>query len=255
MGARARSAGPARENAKVRKLVCGLLALLGAAVASAQGTEVPVIDNAGYAFCVRDANDAVTLGRYVMTARLTLDQVEADPDLPQYVRSMAGALFTEMAVGRAPTHVHFAMTRFKACLKEQQVTLDVPDAQIFTCLSRADIPFYYMALRRDGLKREEAVERMRKFMEPWHHPDALLVALSEPSYQATTPATGAALQYFLINACLLPPEQVKSLYGEAPGTGAPPAAAQAAPKAAPAEKGKAAPAARPAPTPAPGKTP
>lgn len=249
MGARARPAGPARENAKVRKLVCGLLALLGVAATTAQGVEVPLIDNAGYAFCVRDANDAVTLGRYVMTAKRTLDEVEADTDLPQYVRSMAGALFTEMAAGRAPTHVHYAVTRFKGCLKEQQVNLTVPDEQIFTCLSRADIPFYYMAMRRDGLKREEAVERLRKVMEPWHHPDALLVALSEPSYQAATPADAAALQYFLINACLLPPEQVKSLYGEAPGGGAP-ATAKAAPKAAPAARGKA-PAAKAAPRKAP----
>ncbi|HET8731943.1 MAG TPA: hypothetical protein VFM34_12655 [Moraxellaceae bacterium] len=201
----------------------GLLVLValttdvGAAEKQAAASKaVPVGENAGYTYCVREANDALTLGRFVMATKRTREQVESDAHIAPYIRSMAGSLFDEMAAGRAPTHVHFGMTRFKSCLVNQKVSFEVPDQQLFTCLSRVDIPFYFLALRQSGVSEKDAIAEMKKNLAAWGHPDAVIEILARPSYGVGSPADLASLQVFTVNTCLLPEDQAAAMYGAPP---------------------------------------
>lgn len=204
----------------MRKWGWGLLVLVAlatdAGAAEKQAVvskDVPVGENAGYTYCVREANDAVTLGRFVMATKRTREQVESDAHIAPYIRSMAGNLFDEIAAGRAPTHVHFGVTRFKACLVNQKVSFTVPDQQLFTCLSRVDIPFYFLALRQSGVAEKDAIAEMKKNLAAWGHPDAVIEILAPPSYRVGSPADLASLQLFTLNTCLLPEDQAAAMYG------------------------------------------
>lgn len=271
MGRQQGRTGSGRGDDDVQKRVRGLLALVAmilvgtAAVATAATPSaaksaapapaapeakaapapLPPAENAGYMYCVREANDALTLARLVVTSGVSRQQAAAAAELPGYLRAMSDKLFDEREAGRAPTHVHFATTRFKACLKEQQVALDLPDERLFGCLSRADIPFYFMVMRQDNVKMEEAVGRLKTALAPWRHTDALIEALAEPTYTAAAEGDITSLQFLLINGCLLPPDQLAALYGAPAQLPALPAPAGAAPPAAPAAPAGTAPQAAP----------
>lgn len=210
----------------VRKLLGGLLLAAMAMTAGAAEVEVPVIENAGYTFCVNEAIDALWVGRLPIVFGRTREQLQGDPSLPPYLRGMVADFFADQAAGRAPTHAHFALHRFRDCLGRQQMALDqIPEEQTFACLARMDIPFFYFVLRRSGETREAATVRIQSTLAGWNYPQGLVALLAEPSWNLGSEPELRELQGFLFNSCMLPPAMVSAYYGMTPpAAGSAPAA-------------------------------
>lgn len=190
--------------------------VLAVGVTGANGVEVPVIENAGYSLCAHEANDALTVARMVIVSREGRAQIEANPALPPYMRSLANDFFSAQEAGKVPTYVHFAQDRFKACLHDQQVKLEVNDAHMLACLSRLDIPFYFFLMRRAGESTPSATARIERELAGWRYPPGLVAMLAEPAMAAQGISEVAELQRFLLSSCLLPAEDVRRHYGLPP---------------------------------------
>lgn len=191
----------------------GLLAAAWSAVAPAAEVEVPVIENAGYAFCVGEANDAMAVGRMASVFKRSRAQIDADPAISPYQRGIAADFFREEAEGRANTYVHFGLRRFRDCLGVQKVRLEVDDFTLFACLTRMDIPYFFQVLKRAGEPLATAAPRVEGALEGWHYPDGLVALLAEPAWALQQERDIRDMQAFLFSSCLLPPEQVSSYYG------------------------------------------
>lgn len=191
----------------------------------APAIEVPPIENAGYTFCANEANDAMSIGRQVMVFKRTREQIDADPNVPPYVRGIAADFFRLQETGALLSYAHFATRRMLQCLDGQQVKLDMPPEGVFACVTRLDIPYFYFVMSRAGQPREEAVKKLETGLVVWQYPPGLVAAMSEPSYQARTLDDVRDLQMFVLSACLLPPEQVKRFYGMPAQAGSGPATA------------------------------
>lgn len=205
----------------MRKLWWGLLLAAMAGSGAAAEVPVPVIENAGYTFCVNEANDAMTLGRLVMAFGRTRQQIEDDPRMTPFFRGMAADFFRDVEAGKVHNYAQFALHRFQQCLQVQKVDLHEEDLTVFACLTRMDIPYYYFALKRNGDSQAEAAERMGKALAPWHYPPGLIEALGGPAWSVKNENELKAMQIFLFNACLLPSEEVSHYYGMPPPGAAP----------------------------------
>lgn len=199
------------------------------------GVEVPLIENAGYGYCVSEANYAMSLGRMVTVFKRPQAEVEQDPNLPPYMRDLAAEYFQDLASGRAKTYVHFALRRFQECLASQKLKVEADDLQTFACLARMDIPYFFFVFQRMGESKANAIARIESSLQAWHYPDGLVAVVADPAWGLQSEDELKAMQAFLFNSCLLPPEQVSHYYGVSPPPGvmpgAPPAgAAPAAPK-------------------------
>lgn len=218
--------------------VAGAATPTGKAPAAAPAVEVPVIENAGYTFCANEGNDAMSLGRQVMVFKRTREQIDADPNVPPYVRGIAADFFRALEGGQVESYAHFATRRMLQCLDNQKVKLDMAPDRVFSCVTRLDIPYFYFVMSRAGQPREEGIRKLETGLAGWQYPSGLVAALAEPGYQARTLDDVRELQMFVLSACLLPPEQVARFYGMAPPTGAPaPAPAAGAPAKAPRASG------------------
>ena len=193
-------------------LVVLVAGLLGAGGARAES----VLENAGYTFCVNDANDAMSLGRMVMVFSRSQAELEADPKLPPYIRTMAGALFQAIKAGQAPSYVHFARQRLANCLAEQKLALEVSPDQVSVCLTRVDIPYFFFLERGSGTTLEAAIPKLESGLAGWRYPEGLIRVLAEPSWRARNLADIAAFQIVIFNSCLLPPDEVSRFYGTTP---------------------------------------
>lgn len=191
--------------------VLGLWLVAGTGLAGA--AEVPLLESAGYTYCVNEGNDAMALGRMVAVFHRGQAELEADPKLPAYIRSMAADYFRIQAAGEAPSYAHFALRRFQACLQTQQVPLAAPPDLTFACLTRVDIPYFYFLERGAGTTREAAVAKLEKGLAGWGYPPGLIRALAEPAWLAGSMADVNQFQLFIFNSCLLPPEEVRRFYG------------------------------------------
>lgn len=188
----------------------------------ASGVEVPVIENAGYTLCTREANNAMTVARMVIVSKEGRAQIEANPSLPSYMRSLANDLFRAQDEGKVTTYVHFAQDRFKSCLRDQQVKLEVNDAHMLACLSRLDIPFYFYLMQRAGESVPGATARIERDLAGWRYPPGLVAMLAGPAMAVQDINGVSELQLFLLSSCLLPAEDVRRYYGLPPlGAGAP----------------------------------
>lgn len=183
------------------------------APAAAPAAAVPVIESAGYTFCANEANDAMSIGRQVMVFKRTREQIDADPNVPPYVRGIAADFFRAQDGGQLPTYAHFATTRLLQCLDKQQVKLDMPADRVFACVTRLDIPYFYFVMSRAAQPREEGIRKLETGLAGWRYPPGLIPALAEPGYQTQTLDDVRDLQLFVLSACLLPPDQVSRFYG------------------------------------------
>lgn len=211
MGASGEGRRRARRGERVRKLLGGWLLALCAGLAGA--AEVPLLEHAGYNYCANEANDAMALGRMVVIFNRTQAELEEDPKLPAYIRSMATAFFRAQAAGEVPSYAHFALRRFLACLQDQQVDLRPLPDMAFACLTRVDIPYFFFLTRGTGSTRDAAITRLEQGLAGWGYPPGLVAALAEPAWLANSMADVNQLQLFVFNACLLPPEEVRRFYG------------------------------------------
>lgn len=221
----------------------GLLAVAWSAVATAAEAEVPVIESAGYAFCVNEANDAMTVGRLATVFRRSRAQIDADPATQPYLRGIAADFFRDQAEGRASSYVHFGLHRFRDCLNVQKVRLEVNDFKLFACLTRMDIPYFFQVFKRAGEPFATAAPKVEGALAGWQYPAGLVAMLAEPAWELERDRDIRDMQAFLFSSCLLPPEQVSHYYGISPPTdekAGPPSAGGRAGGAA----GKAAPAAK-----------
>lgn len=191
----------------------GLLAAAWSAVAPAAEAEVPVIENAGYAFCVGEANDAMTIGRLATVFKRSRAQIDADPVIPPYLRGIAADFFRDQAEGRASSYVHFGLHRFRDCLTVQKVRLDVDDFRLFACLTRMDIPYFFLVLKRAGEPFATATPKVEGALAGWQYPAGLVAMLAEPAWGLQSDRDTRDMQAFLLSSCLLPPEQVSNYYG------------------------------------------
>lgn len=194
--------------------------------------EVPVMEYAGYLLCANEANDAMTLGRMLRMFPGSREAIAADPQLPPYLRAMAGDLFRAVDSGEAPTYAHFARSRFATCLQQQEVPLPAGDTQMLVCLTRLDIPYFFYARRLAGESIETALPRVKAELAGWEYPEGLVEALAGPSMSIEAPEQVRVLQFFLLNSCLFPAGEVGAYYGfdwplatpaDRPATKAPPA--------------------------------
>ncbi|MCC2639240.1 MAG: hypothetical protein K0Q68_2959 [Moraxellaceae bacterium] len=179
----------------------------------AYGVEVPVIENAGYALCAREAKDASTVGRLILVFKETRAQIEASPDISPFARRLANDFFRAQEAGKFPSYIHFAQDRFKSCLRDQKVNLEVTDLQMFVCLTRIDIPFYFYMMKQAGVPVPEAVAKVEQGLQGWHYPPGLVAKLAEPAMAARDINDVEKLQFFLLNTCLLPAAEVRGYYG------------------------------------------
>lgn len=221
----------------MRKLLGGLLLAAAAWSSAAAGEELPVIENAGYSFCAGEASDALAVGRLVMVFNRSRADIDGDATMPPYFRGLAADFFQDQAAGRAPTYAHFALHRFRDCLRTQKVPLDVSDTEAFVCLTRLDIPYFFFVFRRSGESLASATARVKAGLANWHFPEGMVEVTAEAAWGLRDERELRDMQTFLLSSCLLPAEQVSNYYGISPpegggqegGTATTPGAAAASP--------------------------
>lgn len=217
----------------------GVLALACALGAAAEEPALPVIENAGYAYCVNEANDAVAVGRLAMVFKRSQMQVETDPSLPPRVRRLAPDFFRAQAEGRAPSYVHFGLHRFRDCLAEQKVRLEVDDYRLFACLARMDLPVFFQVFKNAGETLEAATPKVQAALAGWQYPEGFLALLAPSAWALRQEREVRDMQTFLFSSCLLPPGQVNHYYhivmppDAKAAAGAPPGAGKAPARATP----------------------
>lgn len=174
-----------------------------------------MLENAGYGYCVNEAIDSLQVGRLHAVFGRDRAQLEADPNLSSYMRGLVGDYFSDKAAGKSPSYAHFALHRFRTCLAGQKVRLDASygDDLTFACLTRMDIPYFYLVLKSAGVSREVAIGRVDSSLAGWHYPAGLVALLAEPSWMVGQESELRNLQGFIFNTCMLPPDDVAQHYG------------------------------------------
>lgn len=203
----------------MRKLLVGLLLAAAWSGVALAGDELPVIEHAGYGFCAGEASDALAVGRLVMVFNRSRADIEGDNSMPPYFRGLAADFFQDQAAGRAPTYAHFALHRFRDCLRVQKVPLEVGDTEAFVCLTRLDIPYFFFVLKRSGESLASTTARVKAGLANWHFPEGMVEVTAEAAWGLRDERELRDMQTFLLSSCLLPAEQVSHYYGISPPAG------------------------------------
>lgn len=192
----------------------GLLAAIACTgAATAARAELPVIENAGYALCVSEANDALWVGRLAKGFGRSRAEIESDPSLPPFMRSLVADFFREEAEGRGNDYVLFGLRRFRACLATQKVRFEETDPKVYACLTRMDIPYFFQLLKQSGDTLEAATPKVQKALAGWHYPEQLVPRMAAAAWAMERIQDVHNMQAFLFNACVLPVDQVTTFYG------------------------------------------
>lgn len=165
-------------------------ALLGSAYAvepSPTPSQDDVAQRRAFLVCDTEGGLALAIARNYFLSGRKEEQVLPYVGDRQPGLGLAQKLFREAAAGKVSHHSDFATEVLFECASREGMTLDKPSALVRTCFARVDIPFFLQTLRRRGLAKDEAIERLETMLKDRDiYPESLIRVTAQTVYSDDT---------------------------------------------------------------------